>query len=59
MKRPYLAFFAAQQIPAFTELTIDYNPRAAHNDQDIEKSIPPDAKPCKCGAAVCRGWILV
>ncbi|KAL2818971.1 hypothetical protein BDW59DRAFT_151702 [Aspergillus cavernicola] len=47
-----LAFFALRDIPAGTELTFDYNPH-------MEKVNKPDpnAVPCLCGEANCRGQL--
>ncbi|KAJ3551284.1 hypothetical protein NM688_g4793 [Phlebia brevispora] len=57
MNRPYLAFVTNQVIPAETELTIDYDPKAAYDRGKRRR--PPGSKECRCGSACCRGWVAV
>lgn len=45
----YVAFFAIKDIPAGTELTIDYDP-----DIHSEEDITDDVVLCKCGSSKCR-----
>ncbi|KAI9670575.1 MAG: hypothetical protein M1831_005795 [Alyxoria varia] len=57
-----LAFFAYEDIPAYTELTFDYKDK---DDEDEEEEGPPAASQqseeagntmdCKCGSSRCRG----
>ncbi|KAJ7867904.1 SET domain-containing protein [Mycena olivaceomarginata] len=66
--RPYLVFVAKQDIPAYVELTFDYNP-AQQEGWDLRKykekskskqiKIKNGKTPCLCGAAHCRGWLPV
>ncbi|KAI0700402.1 hypothetical protein BC835DRAFT_1327238 [Cytidiella melzeri] len=56
MNRPYLAFFATKHIAAFTELTIDYDPRAARDGKRVARQ---SDKVCMCGAPSCRGHLSV
>ncbi|PIL30870.1 hypothetical protein GSI_07039 [Ganoderma sinense ZZ0214-1] len=63
LKQPYLAFVAAQDIPARTELTIDYDPLGALESPE-EKGKHAQARPdggrvCMCGTKSCRGWVKV
>ena len=51
-----LAFFALEDIPAFTELTFDY--REEQDGQDDEESSPSNGiARCLCGAKNCRQWL--
>ncbi len=59
MNRPYLAFFANRRIPAFTELTIDYDPSAARDEKGKKVVIGKEDKRCMCGAESCRGYLAV
>ncbi|KAI0727588.1 SET domain-containing protein [Fomitopsis betulina] len=61
LHQPYLAFVATTDIPARTELTIDYSPKLKAQPQKAKgKTRAPDgAKPCRCGALQCRGWLAV
>ena len=53
---PFIAFVALADIPAKTEFTFDYNPRAAERIQNAKKGfILEGAKICTCGAEACRG----
>lgn len=45
----YVAFFAVKDIPASTELTIDYDP-----DLHVEEDVEDDVVQCQCGSAKCR-----
>jgi len=63
---PFIAFVASCDIPAGTEFTFDYNPKAA--EQALQKSkkkgkrpeqIPEGATPCLCGSSQCRGYLQV
>ncbi|TFK88531.1 SET domain-containing protein [Polyporus arcularius HHB13444] len=63
LNQPYLAFVATRNIPPRTELTIDYDPKAA---EEVEQSkgkhrqkTPEGARHCMCGSANCRGWVRV
>lgn len=58
MNRPYLAFVTTQDIPALTELTLDYDPKAAFNTKG-KKRLREGEKECRCGAEKCRGYIAV
>ncbi|KAJ7111135.1 hypothetical protein C8R43DRAFT_904104 [Mycena crocata] len=64
---PYLALVATERIPAFTELTFDYNP-AHQTEWELkryrEKSRSKKNKSksqtrCLCGTSKCRGWLSV
>ncbi|KAJ6494069.1 SET domain-containing protein, partial [Mycena vitilis] len=64
---PYLALVATKNIPAYTELTFDYNP-AHQTEWELkryrEKSRSKMSKGkkqtrCLCGARECRGWLSV
>ncbi|KAI9059590.1 SET domain-containing protein [Trametes sanguinea] len=64
LNQPYLAFVATADIPARTELTIDYDPKAgeearAARQKGRRRSPPPGARECMCGAESCRGWVRV
>lgn len=49
-----IAFFACEDIPAYTELTFDY----LDKEEGEEMEDPgEDAIPCLCGAAKCRKWL--
>ena len=50
---PYVAFVACRDIPAGTELTIDYQP---YWDEDMSPTAKRAAERCKCGSRQCRGW---
>lgn len=56
-----LAFFAAENIPANTELTFDYlDKEEANNDGDVESSQQKQTRvECRCGAENCRGYLWV
>ncbi|KAJ7244382.1 hypothetical protein B0H12DRAFT_1129251 [Mycena haematopus] len=65
---PYLALVATENIPAFTELTVDYNP--AHQTEWQSKTRKAKARSkknkskklttrCLCGTKQCRGWLPV
>ncbi|KAJ7240185.1 hypothetical protein C8J57DRAFT_1727142 [Mycena rebaudengoi] len=64
---PYLALVATEDIPAFTELTFDYNP--AHQTEwelkryrekmRSKKNKSKKQTRCLCGASICRGWLSV
>ncbi|KAJ7244548.1 SET domain-containing protein [Mycena rebaudengoi] len=64
---PYLALVATENIPAFTELTFDYNP--AHQTEwelkryrektRSKKNKSKKQTRCLCGASICRGWLSV
>ncbi|KAJ7216924.1 hypothetical protein C8J57DRAFT_1482982 [Mycena rebaudengoi] len=64
---PYLALVATEEIPAFTELTFDYNP--AHQTEwelkryrekmRSKKNKSKKQTRCLCGASICRGWLSV
>ncbi|KAJ7939684.1 hypothetical protein B0H13DRAFT_2261010 [Mycena leptocephala] len=65
---PYLAFVAKEDIPAYMELTFDYNPAdqaewEAQKYKQKSKSkinkIKKGATACLCGAAQCRGLLSV
>ncbi|KAH9927455.1 SET domain-containing protein [Epithele typhae] len=64
LNQPYLAFVVTRDLQARTELTIDYDPKAAHPDgSDAQPSSqlerPRGARDCMCGADGCRGWVSV
>ncbi|CDO70933.1 hypothetical protein BN946_scf184829.g41 [Trametes cinnabarina] len=65
LNQPYLAFVATQDIPARTELTIDYDPKADEEAQSApqkekgREAVPEGARRCMCGTASCRGWVRV
>lgn len=59
LHQPYLAFVATAAIPARTELTIDYSPREAQQRAKGKARVPEGARPCRCGAPRCRGWLAV
>jgi len=66
---PYIAFVAAEDIPARTEFTIDYNPAAAAAEEAARSKAkkgksfrppvkrPEGAEDCCCNAIKCRGFI--
>ncbi|KAJ7897872.1 SET domain-containing protein [Mycena olivaceomarginata] len=65
---PYLAFVAMQDIPAYVELTFDYNPahqaewdsrKYQEKSQSKKNKIKNGRTPCLCGASQCRGWLPV
>ncbi|KAJ7062066.1 hypothetical protein C8F01DRAFT_1136325 [Mycena amicta] len=65
---PYIAFVACKDIPAYTELTFDYNPHhqskfeamSAKERAEHLRGKPHDLKSgdtrCLCGSKNCRGW---
>ncbi|GJE87895.1 hypothetical protein PsYK624_039790 [Phanerochaete sordida] len=55
--RPYLAFVAKEDIPKGTELTIDYDPKAARDKKGKRRQA--GGKECNCGAKHCRRRIPV
>ncbi|KAI0825241.1 hypothetical protein BC628DRAFT_1374165 [Trametes gibbosa] len=61
--QPYLAFVAIEDIPARTEMTIDYDPEAGEEarttKQKGRQAVPEGARECMCGTASCRGWVRV
>ncbi|KAI8983344.1 SET domain-containing protein [Trametes punicea] len=63
LNQPYLAFVATQDIPARTELTIDYDPKAGEEARTAKQKgreiMPDGARECMCGAESCRGWVPV
>jgi len=50
LRFPWVAFFAQQNIPAYTELTWDYNYEVG--------SVPDKVLHCKCGSKHCKGRLL-
>lgn len=50
---PYVAFVASTDIPAGTELAIDYYP---YSEEDRKGKRPATGGDCKCGSETCRGW---
>ncbi|KAJ7815247.1 SET domain-containing protein [Mycena olivaceomarginata] len=65
---PYLAFVAMQDIPAYVELTFDYNPahqsewdsrKYQEKSQSKKNKIKNGRTSCLCGASQCRGWLPV
>ncbi|KAJ7251884.1 hypothetical protein C8J57DRAFT_1520205 [Mycena rebaudengoi] len=64
---PYLALVATEDIPAFRELTLDYN--LAHQTEcelkryrektRSKKNKSKKQTRCLCGASICRGWLSV
>ncbi|KAF8811174.1 SET domain-containing protein [Phlegmacium glaucopus] len=62
---PFIVFVASCDIPARTEFTFDYDPKAAQ--QALQKSkkkkgkrpeaVPEGAIPCLCGSSQCRGYL--
>ena len=63
LSQPYLAFVATKHIPARTELTIDYDPKAAEEARRSKgkhrQKTPEGARHCMCGSTNCRGWVRV
>ncbi|RPD58446.1 SET domain-containing protein [Lentinus tigrinus ALCF2SS1-6] len=63
LNQPYLAFVAMKNIPPRTELTIDYDPKAAEEARRSKgkhrQRTPEGARHCMCGSANCRGWVRV
>ena len=62
---PFIVFVASCDIPAHTEFTFDYNPKAAEQ-QAFQKrrkkgkrpeEIPEGSIPCLCGSSQCRGYL--
>ncbi|KAJ7202056.1 SET domain-containing protein [Mycena pura] len=64
---PYLAVVAAKNIPAYTELTFDYNPahqmefeRKRYREKtESKKKKGKTHTRCLCGTSNCRGWLSV
>ena len=53
-----LAFFATENIPAYTELNFDYlNREDVEDQQDNKDADVGDRVPCYCGAPNCRQWL--
>ncbi|KAI0325636.1 SET domain-containing protein [Cubamyces sp. BRFM 1775] len=64
LNQPYLAFVTTADIPARTELTIDYDPKAGEEARSAKQkgrrlTTPEGARECKCGTESCRGWVRV
>ncbi|KAG6861171.1 hypothetical protein C0995_002978 [Termitomyces sp. Mi166 len=67
MNMPYIAFVAAKDIPAGTEFSFDYDPRATKKYREKREAakgkpkyiIPKGRKPCSCGSGLglCRGYV--
>ncbi|KAK7018663.1 hypothetical protein VNI00_018349 [Paramarasmius palmivorus] len=61
---PSLVFYAAEDIPAGTEFTFDYDPAAAKEWQSKEKRkklklpMPKGTRECRCRSKDCRGWMV-
>jgi len=65
---PFIAFVATKDLPAKTEFTVDYNPRAAerflmaqvekNQHAELEITNANESRPCKCGSDICRGFFL-
>ncbi|KIK92408.1 hypothetical protein PAXRUDRAFT_147412 [Paxillus rubicundulus Ve08.2h10] len=53
---PYMAFVASKNIPAGTELTINYHPHG-EDEVDEKRKKPAGASACSCGSKSCRGWM--
>ncbi|KAJ3723384.1 hypothetical protein C8R42DRAFT_666086 [Lentinula raphanica] len=56
---PHLVFFALENIPKGTEMTVDYHagtPLPKQKRRNV-KSRPPGTNECFCGAKRCRGWV--
>lgn len=49
-----LAFFAIEDIPAYTELTFDY---VDGKDDDLEDEDEGEVIECLCGSKKCRRWL--
>ncbi|KAJ4380567.1 hypothetical protein N0V86_003926 [Didymella sp. IMI 355093] len=49
-----IAFFACEDIPAYTELTFDYLDKEEGDEMEDPGA---DAIPCLCGSAKCRKWL--
>lgn len=66
---PYIAFVAAEDVPARTEFTFDYNPAAAAAEEAtrskkkkgktfrVQVTRPGGAEDCFCNSTRCRGFI--
>lgn len=58
---PFIVFVASYDIPARTELTFDYNPKAAQRRQKKKgkkvEDIPEGSVPCLCCSSRCRGYL--
>ncbi|KAH9850655.1 hypothetical protein C2E23DRAFT_834846 [Lenzites betulinus] len=63
LNQPYLAFVATEDIPARTEMSIDYDPKAGEEarrtKQKGRQAVPEGARECRCGTESCRGWVRV
>jgi len=64
MNIPYLAFVTLQEIPARTELSIDYDPKAARlyevqrgKGKQRQLTADVDMLECRCKAYNCRGTV--
>ena len=67
--QPYHAYYALEDIPAGTEFTFDYDPKATDLIQEAQalskkkgkgKAVKPKgAHDCLCGSTACRGWVRV
>ncbi|KAJ6629377.1 hypothetical protein B0H10DRAFT_1776379, partial [Mycena sp. CBHHK59/15] len=63
----YLAFVATQNIPAYTELTFDYNPahqiawelKRYREKSRSKKNKSKTQTRCLCGSSQCRAWLSV
>ncbi|KAJ7474751.1 SET domain-containing protein [Mycena latifolia] len=64
---PYLALVATDNIPAYTELTFDYNPadqrhwelKRYREKSRSKKNKSKTQTRCLCGTSKCRGWLSV
>ncbi|KAI0051000.1 SET domain-containing protein [Auriscalpium vulgare] len=66
MKMPHLAFVTLKEIPAGTELTLDYDPKSADDwlmarpkGKKVGNTEMPSGSTgkCMCGTDSCRGWL--
>lgn len=48
---PRVCFFAARDVEAWEELTLDYSPGRAGDS--LKKAVP-----CRCGTPACKGWLF-
>ncbi|KAI0262874.1 hypothetical protein BC834DRAFT_828379, partial [Gloeopeniophorella convolvens] len=55
---PYIVFVTSKHIPPYSELTIDYDPKATMSLKQIARS-SPDSSQCLCGEVGCRKWVAV